>query len=314
MNSNARKISCLSFTASILVAVQTIIILLKGEAVCLNDGCRILESLTVIPPLYFNLLGFVYFQAIFWTVFSGRNKRDLPVDRLKILLIAGLGVEGVLLAYQIFVAESFCSYCLIIFAFVLILNIMAGRQQLFTGASVLIGIILIFSLLSFSPSLLQSSQIQTLSAGTYGKKICSHPTKQVYLFFSTNCSHCKKVIEALENCNSCNFNFNPVDKLKNIELVDVVKTASYSPEVNRLMLSLLGIQEVPVLLAKDLSGLSIITGEDKIISYIKQSCYQEAPLLYFDTSGTSTDSGMSIYEEEGGCSMTLECSDKSLRQ
>ena len=307
MNNNAGKISCLSLSASILIAAQIIIILLKGEAICLNDGCKILENLTVIPMPYFNLLGLIYFQIIFWTIFPARNKPEQPTKRLKILLIAGLSVEGVLLSYQIFVAETFCSYCLIIFTIVLVLNAMAGRQHLFNGASVLIGIIFIFSLLDFGPSLLLSSQNQTLNAGTYGTRTCTNPTKQVYLFFSENCAHCKKVIKALENCNSCNFHFNPVNKLKNIELVDVVKTASYSPEVNRLMLTLLGIQDVPVLLAKDLSGLSIIKGEEKIISYIKQSCYQKAPLLYFDTSGASTDSSMSVYKEEDGCSMTIDC-------
>ncbi|NOX80165.1 MAG: hypothetical protein GXP57_03615 [Deltaproteobacteria bacterium] len=306
MNGNARKISYLSFAASLIIAIQMIIILFRGQAACLNEGCRIIENLTAIPPLYFNLLGFIYFQVIFWTIFMLRNRHAGSIDWLRVLLIAGLGAEGVLLAYQIFVAQTLCSYCLIIFAIVLVLNLMAGRQQSVAGLSVLAGILLIFSLLGFGPSLLLSLRNQTLSAGTYGTRTCSNPAKKVYLFFSATCPHCRKVLAALENCNSCDFYFNPVGRLKNMELAGVKKSPSYSPEVNRLMLSLLGIKGVPVLLARDPSGLSIIRGDERIISYIKQSCYQEAPLPYLGPNAVQ-DKNMSIYGEEGECSMTVDC-------
>ncbi len=306
MNGNARKISYLSFAASLVIAIQMIIILFRGQAACLNEGCRIIENLTAIPPLYFNLLGFIYFQVIFWTIFMLRNKHAGSIDWLRVLLMAGLGAEGVLLAYQIFVAQTLCSYCLIIFTIVLVLNIMAGRQQSVAGLSMLAGILLIFSLLGFGPSLLLSLRNQTLNAGTYGTRTCSNPAKKVYLFFSATCPHCRKVLAALENCNSCDFYFNPVGRLKNMKLAGVKKSPSYSPEVNRLMLTLLGIKGVPVLLARDPAGLSIIRGDERIISYIKQSCYQAAPLPYLGPNAVQ-EKNMSIYGEEGECSMTVDC-------
>ncbi|HDK43959.1 MAG TPA: hypothetical protein ENG91_05350 [Desulfobacteraceae bacterium] len=306
MNGNARKISYLSFAASLIITIQMIIILFRGQAACLNEGCRIIENLAVIPPLYFNLLGFIYFQVIFWTIFMMRNRPVGSIDWLKVLLMAGLGVEGVLLAYQIFVAQTLCSYCLVIFTFVLALNIMAGWQQAVAGLSVLAGILLIFSLLGFGPSLLLSLKNQTLNAGTYGIRTCSNPAKKVYLFFSATCPHCQKVLDALAGCNSCDFYFNPVSRLKNMKLAGVKKTPSYSPEVNRLMLALLGIKTVPVLLARDPSGLSIIKGDKRIISYIRQSCYQAAPLPYLGPNAVQ-EKNMSIYGEEGECSMTIDC-------
>ncbi len=306
MNGNARKISYFSFAASLVIAIQMIIILFKGQAICLNNGCRIIENLTVIPPLYFNLLGFIYFQGIFWIIFMMRNRHVGSIDWLKVLLIAGLSAEGVLLAYQVFVAQTLCSYCLLIFTFVLALNIMAGWQHLVAGLSVLATILLIFSLLGFGPSLLLSLKNQTLSAGTYGTRTCSNPVKKVYLFFSATCPHCRKVLAALADCNSCDFYFNPVSKLKNLKLAGVKKAPSYSPAVNRLMLTLLGIKGVPVLLARDPSGLSIIKGDKRIISYIKQSCYQVAPLPYLGPNAVQ-EKNMSIYGEEGECSMTVNC-------
>lgn len=308
-----KAIYAISLAASLIIAIQVIIIAFTGDAACLNKGCEVLESLTTIPPLYYNLLGLSYFQTVFWLFFLLRKQPALSIDWPRILLLAGLAVEGVLLGYQIFVAQTFCSYCLIIFTFVVLLNFLYGRQQIITGTAVVIAINLFFSLLSFDPSLLLTSRKMDLNTGTYGTRTCSNPAKELYLFFSANCPHCKTVIKALEGCNSCKFHFNPIEKLKSLELDGIEANDSYSPEVNRLLLALLEINTIPVLIEKKPSGFSVIKGEKKIISHIEQFCYQTEHLLYFESSEIPEDEDVSVYGEEGECSMTIECDDDEVK-
>ncbi|MBV5307573.1 MAG: hypothetical protein J0652_12855 [Desulfobulbaceae bacterium] len=318
----SKTISFISFAASILIGIQILLILLRGEAACLNQGCKLVENLTNIPPLYFNLIGLFYFQTICWLFFLGRKKGGVFVELARLVLLTGLAVESVLLTYQIFVAEAFCSYCLILFSIVLILNALAGWKQFVAGISILSGILLISSLLSYGSTALLSQQ-QTINNGTYGTRSCLNPQKELYLFFSANCPHCKNVIEALEGCSSCNFHFNPIEKLDTFDFQGMKRAESYDPALNKLLLKLLGIDSIPVLLEKNQSGFSIIKGEKQIIHYIQQACYQADPLLYLDRTGQSSQAEIPIFSETGECSVNIECekdgkqntpSEKSLNQ
>ncbi|MBA3005996.1 MAG: vitamin K epoxide reductase family protein [Proteobacteria bacterium] len=303
---NSKLISTISFAASILVLIQILVILFRGEAACLNQGCKIVENLIAIPPLYFNLVGLFYFQAVCWLFFLARRKGPRLMDLSRLFLLTGVAVESVLIAYQMYVAEAFCSYCLILFAIVLLLNALAGWKQSLAGISILSGIILISSMLSYGPTTLLSKQ-ETINSGTYGTRTCLNPQKELYLFFSADCPHCKNVIQALEGCSSCNFHFNPIEKLDKFELNGMKRTASYDPELNKLLLKLLEIDSIPVLLEKNQSGFSIIKGEKQIIHYIQQACYLANPLLYLNTEGQSSQNPIPVFNEEGECSLNIEC-------
>ena len=228
------------------------------------------------------------------------------MDLSRLLLLTGVAVEGVLIAYQIYVAETLCAYCLILFAIVLLLNALAGGKQSLAGISILSGMILISSMLSYGPTALLSKQ-QTINSGTYGTRTCLNPQKELYLFFSADCPHCKNVLQALEGCSSCNFHFNPIEKLDKFDLKGTKRTASYDPELNKLLLKLLGIDSIPVLLEKNQSGFSIIKGEKQIIHYIQQACYLADPLLYLNTEGQSSQNPIPVFNEEGECSLNIEC-------
>jgi len=302
----SKAIFSISFAASILIGLQMLIILFRGEAACLNEGCKIVENLTNIPPLFFNLVGFFYFQTVCWLFFLVRKKGGVFVELARLFLLTGLAVESVLFTYQIFVAEAFCGYCLLLFSIVLLLNALAGWKQFVAGISILSGILLISSLLSYGPTALLSKG-QTINTGTYGTRTCDNPKKELYLFFSANCPHCENVIQALEGCSSCNFHFNPIEKLDNFELKGMKRAASYDPILNKLLLKLLGIDTIPVLLEKNQSGFSIIKGEKQIIHYIQQACYQADPLLYLDRTGQSSQDGIPVFSEAGECSVNIDC-------
>ena len=58
----------IAFLASVLTAVQAFSIYIQGQALCFNNGCAIVDSLTTVSPLFFNIAGFLFFQIlILWT-------------------------------------------------------------------------------------------------------------------------------------------------------------------------------------------------------------------------------------------------------
>ena len=299
----------LALSASLVIAIQIVYSLIKGTGFCPNAGCEIVERLTALSPLYFNILGLLYFQSIYWSLRLVKKRSIDGFDFLGIFILAGLAVEGVLLGYQLFVARVVCSYCILIFFFVASLNIVYGRKQVLSGMIIVVAIIFTFSLLSFLPVRI-SSQRYSLESGSYGVRSCAVPSKDVFLIFSSDCSHCMNVIKALNNCNSCDFYLNPVEKLHTFKADGFELKDSYRPEVNRLMLAILGIKEVPVLVVKNATGYSFIKGEDKIINYVGRACFDAQPVLYFDKTLQSEGQEMTFMTEDGGeCSLEIECDD-----
>jgi len=300
----------LALSASLVIAVQIVYSLVNGSTICPNEGCELVERLTALSPLYFNILGLLYFQLVYWSFRIFKNKSLDGLNFSGLLLLAGLAVEGVLLAYQLFVAHVVCSYCILIFLFVILLNLVYGRKQLISGVTIVIAIIFSFSILTFLPARV-SSQLYSLDSGSYGIKSCAEPSKKIYLIFSSDCSHCVNVIKALENCNSCDFYLNPIEKIDAFKVNDLELALSYSPEVNRLMLAILGIKEIPVLVVKDTAGFSFIKGEDKILNYVRHACFDTQPVLYLDQSFQAEGQEMTVLTEDGGeCTLDIDCNDQ----
>ena len=54
--------------ACLVIAVQMCMIIFRGDAVCLNEGCKIVERLTTISPFYFNMIGLVYFVILLMVI------------------------------------------------------------------------------------------------------------------------------------------------------------------------------------------------------------------------------------------------------
>jgi len=288
-------------------AVQSTLQLVRGTAICLNEGCRIVEGLTRIPPVAINLAGLGFFitvAALAWRAPASKPARRL----LGLLLLAGIAAEGVLFGYQMFVAKTFCSWCLVVFTLVALLNLLAGWRQALGAAAVFAASLMAFWALRFGV-IQPAAGGRALDGGTYGVRRCEAPAKQLYLFFSSTCPHCAEVLRALESCNSCNFHFNPVDRIAGLDLPGVERSASYDPAVNRGLLALLGIEEVPVILAPGPEGVSVIRGEQRILAYIRAECFRAEPLLNIDPSRALEDGSLQLFrdEKDDGCNVTVEC-------
>jgi len=303
-----RKYNFISFSAlsaTIVITIQIIYSLINnGSSICPNEGCEIIKQFASLPPLYFNILAIIYFQIVFWSV---RLLKNQFLNSFGLLLLLGLVFESILLAYQIFVGQTICSYCIVIFLFVLILNISYNNKQLIYGVSI-IGIILFaFSILTFLPPE-NSSQFYSLKNGSYGFKSYKNPSKKIYLIFSSDCPHCVNVIETLKNCNNCEFYLNPIDKIDTLKIDGLVLNNSYSIEINRLILNILEIKEIPVLIVKELSGFSFIKGERNILNYIDSTCFDQTPIKFYDsTSGTSDGDTTISIEDDISCLIDINC-------
>ena len=300
-------IQIIALIASFITAIQAAIGLIYGSIICPNAGCKVVEDLTAIPPLYLNFLGLIFFQCVFWGVRFQKNKSTRPVDLLGIFLLAGLVFDSILLAYQIFVAQTFCGYCLLIFVMVLLLNLFYGKRQMVAGIAILGVTLVSFSALTFVPTGVLS-QSEPLKTASYGLKACSTPTKEIYLIFSSNCPYCENVLQTLSNCNSCDLYLNPIDDIDSLENMELDLNPDFSPEINRLVLGVLGIDSVPVLVVKSEEGYRFIKGEKKIVNYVSHACFTEADVLYLNDGISSDDQGLTVItDQEGECSVEIDC-------
>ncbi|UCD79190.1 MAG: hypothetical protein JSW26_27955 [Desulfobacterales bacterium] len=293
--------------ATIVTAIQAVFGLIYGSIICPNSGCKIVETMTAVPPLYLNLLGFIFFQIVFWVCHFSKNKTGARIDFLGILLASGLVFDSALLGYQVFVARAFCGYCLLIFVFVLTLNLLHGKRQMIAGFALIAVTLFSFSILTFVPTG-GLSHTEPLKSAAYGVKSCSTPSKEIYLIFSSNCPYCENVLQTLSNCNSCDLYLNPIDKVDLIKNIEVEPNPGFSPAMNRLVLSVLGIDSVPVLVVKSAEGFRFIRGERKIVNYVRHACFTEADVLYYEKSIQTGDEGITVItDQDGECSVEIDC-------
>jgi hypothetical protein len=302
-----RLIRILALLGSIIIATQIAFSWVTGSSYCPNDGCEVVEQLTAVPPLYINILGLIFFLLI--VLFARPPKMSAPprLGLLSVILVAGLAFETALFSYQILIAQTLCSYCLVILTLVVMMNLLYGIRQTMAGAAIFTAILIAFSVLTFLPAG-ADSRAYSLKNAAYGKKSCSTPTKEIYLIFSADCPHCQNVLDTLNNCNSCDLYLNPIEKIGSVDLPELNLNADFSPQINRLVLRVLGIDSVPVLLARDSESYRIIKGERKIINFISQACFTQKEVLYFDKLFQSTTQDITAFTEEGSeCTVEIDC-------
>ena len=301
----------IALIASIGVGIQTVLNLFSGSSICPTQGCKIVEELTLIQPFWLNLSGLFFFLAVFWSLKALKNKTFFSIDPVGVLLLGGFIFDGVLLAYQIFVVNTFCLYCFCVFACVLVLNVMHGRRQSAWSLTALAVILLSFSILRFASDNGQPERF-SLKAAAWGVRSCSAPTKEVYLIFSSSCPHCKKVIQSLDQCNSCDLYLNPIDHIETLNLAGIERIDTFTPQTNRHMLELLDINAIPVLVSKGPDSYDIIRGEDNILNYLSSACFTDEDVLYLNSSMDSGDEGITVFSQETGeCSVTIDCPEES---
>lgn len=297
---------------SVITLVQIILLVNDQEALCLNEGCSIVDSLTTIGPVYFNLGGLMFFQAVFWgNWIAGRDAQRRRY--VNIILLAGLAAEGVLVSFQHYVAQVFCSYCLIILAFVILLNMLAGVRHII-GSTIVFGAVLAgFASLQFSGY--GSSPLQDLDLGTYAIYDAGAAEQEKrYLFFSANCKYCEEIIGSMQEWDRCTIRFNPIEEIGEFSFPEARVLKTYQPSVNRTLLSSFSIDQIPVLLISSTTGIQVIKGAGAIQENLNDNCktIAEQPAQV----GSSTLTGSSIDDllppVDDGCSVSVDCEDPEM--
>ena len=307
----ASKLSLLVALGGSLLTLIQIILLESGlDGICFSGGCEIVDSQTTIPPLFFNFFGLVFFQAVFWGVWVGQKSKELQFY-LRILLLAGLAAEGVLVSFQYVVVETFCTYCLIVFSLVVLLNLLHGLHHAVTGVAIFVSVVIAFSTLQFKVMTSESTviSINDLEKGAYAIVPGEENKPRLALFFSSSCPHCEKVIKSMQQGTTCTVSFNPVSRVTKFPLTTVIPNEHYDISVNRAFMRSLGQKHIPVLLVGQQKHLQLISGGNAIMNYLDRSCR-------FPSVSSSPKQTLNILEpaeelvlpmQEDSCSEDVDC-------
>jgi hypothetical protein len=298
----------ISLLTAMLTAVQVYLLSRGEEAICLNDGCAVVDSLTKVPPLWFNIAGFCFFLMLFWLFIQGRRRREHLLKIARLLLLAALAAEAVLVFFQYSVARIFCSYCLIIFAVVVLLNLCCGLRQILRGVVIFAAVSVTCLSLQFTPP--SSGKPADLHSGSMAVLRKASGAETLYLFFSSSCVHCENVMKSLEDGYTCNLRFNPLERIDNFKVNNAERLKTYDPSINRAFLKGMSIQEVPLLLIGGGEEMRLLKGEKRIVEYLRKACLPSS----VEISGISQDPslvkpfipGLSGGGQDG-CSVVSDC-------
>jgi len=296
----------IALVGALLTGGQAAYITLTGGELCISDGCALVGQLTRIPPFWFNLLGCGLFLTVALVSFTLYRTGLTGVKSiLHLLLTAALAAEGVLFTYQYFVASAWCPYCLILLALIIALNlILLGRGALF-GFAAFAASATIFSLLTFAPF------NKDLSDGTYAVKN-SEGGMELTLLFDEDCPHCREVEEAILPLDGCTLYFNPVSPVTRELFPGLEKRPVYDYRVNFSAASLMGLDRIPILIAKKDTGREIVTGTSNIIDFVEAMCGGEEPMLDFGgggggfSGGASPAGGLFTPPDDEGCGLVAD--------
>lgn len=301
----------LALVASLLIVGQIGYTYYQGAPLCLNEGCKVVEQLTRVSPLVINFLGLGFFLIVYvgLRLAKGETRRVAPF--VKNLLLAGLAVEGVLVAFQKLVANTFCIYCLGVLSFVVLLNLLMGGRQILAGVMIFAASTLAFAGLELGGN---PAGKQAFVDGVFAQRLGPQSAPQHYLFFSSTCPHCEKVIASLKDNTSVSIAFNPIDKVTTIDLPQVSYTARHSAAMNKSLLGALGINEIPVLMTKTPEGWLIRRGEAAVLAALAPSAIPSATQPASQPANGQSSLVPNLPSGSDGCQVSADCTSGSSGQ
>lgn len=300
----------IALTGSLLTLAQIILLESGLDGICFSGGCEVVDSQTTISPVFFNFFGLVFFQAVFWCVWAGRKSKELQFY-VGMLLLAGLAAEGVLVSFQYVVVETFCTYCLIVFSLVLLLNLLQGLHHAVTGVALFLSVVVAFSTLQFKTKTSESivTGINDLEKGAYATLPGEEKKPKLVLFFSSTCPHCEKVIKSMQQGTACTVSFNPVSKVTKFPLTTALPNEQYDIGVNRAFMTSLGQTGIPVLLVEQQKQLQLFSGGNAIMNYLDKSCRlpSATPQSRQSLNIFEPNNEFILQTQDGSCSEDLDC-------
>jgi len=237
----------IAFIGFCLTTLQ-FVLMLNSRNICTAEGCRIIEQSLKIDEIYVVMAGGVLFGilTLFYSNLSVSKfyKKDTSLlsNIADYLISVALSIEGVLVGYQLFVAQKICLFCISVFTLIFTLALIRLIKK---NLILTIGFISFFGILT------------TMSILTYQTK--PNPLEEgLIIIHKQGCPHCKEVINKLKQT------------LKNKQLKVIFKT----PKQEKALLDIFNIDVVPVMVVNTKSNKIIIIGEDAILNYINKRINQ----------------------------------------
>jgi hypothetical protein len=110
----------------------------------------------------------------------------------------------------------------------------------------------------------------------------------------------------------CTVRFQPVEEIGDFTFPGMERAPGYSSAINRNFLQTLGIDQIPVLMAKDGEGIRILKGEGPISSYLDLYCPADRPA---GETGSSTQTRSVVpMQNDGSCTVLEDCEDGMSQQ
>lgn len=243
-------------------------------SLCGDVGCKLAGELLKFDGLYLNY--FAMSGLFFLIIFGYLSLKNRLFETLFFMaLYAAITFEATILSYQFIANPEPCLYCLTIFASLLLIALFAHVKNF---PVVLASVFALFI------------GLNTLSV-TQNKAFVTAPG--LYLIQSETCSHCKKVKQYFAD-NAITY------------------TAISTKEVNaRGFLKFVDISTIPVLIKKEASGISLLTGDKKIISHFESKKEVEAQVTESPPEATESNNvGLSADfltagGSDDGCALTI---------
>lgn len=259
---------------------------LQHTSLCGEVGCKLAGELLKFDPLYLNYFGLA---AVLSLIFLGYRSLKSPFFETLFFMVlyAAIAFETTILSYQLIANPEPCLFCLGIGSSLLVIALFSHIKNF--------AVVIAFVLAIFL----------ALSALTVSKNKAFVAAPGLYLIQSETCSHCKKV-------------------KKYFAEHDIKYTPISTKEVNaRAFLKFVDISTIPVLIMKESSSISLITGDKKIITHFEAQ--KEDDIIVSEPEPLPTESNtMELSSDflsaggDDGCALTIietpSCEDDNTTQ
>lgn len=183
-----------------------------------------------------------------------------------------------------------------------------GLRQTFRSAVIFAAVCMAFSSLDFN---VDSQTAFSLDDGTLATFKAESSDRQLYLFFSSTCTHCESVIETMKEEISCNVNFNPVDQVASFTFPNIDVSLSFEPRVNVSYLKHLGISEVPAMTSIHQQSTTVLKGEKAIIDYLQKNCLPGKSEKTAEPQYNQSSNYSFPLPEADGCAVAEDCEEQT---
>ena len=193
----------------IIVTGLGILSVLLTDQPCPTEGCRIVGSYAAYGEISIIVMGMFFFCVLellaLCIVFKGswidglnrilKRMYIIPEKAMGILLTAAFAIEGYLVAFQVYVADAACLFCLTIFNFLILILICYGMTISKTVATACCAVFLtVFcGVAVVNPA--GASTVSDLSQNVDYLIQKGNASETFYLIYDNGCTHCEDVIE-----------------------------------------------------------------------------------------------------------------------